>query len=137
MIQDTSKQITEVYDRVDTLLSDGRQYLVGDKFSAADLTFAALSYPLVASVLPEMFKNRVPPPLESFPEKYREQVAIWMNSPAGKHAIRMYSEHRFPEQQKEKVIRMKNPNSRNNFLPLIVPVFLVALTAGYFIRSRL
>jgi glutathione S-transferase len=42
-------QIIHIFERVGDLLKDGRSYLVGDHFSAADLTFAALS---VAAIRP-------------------------------------------------------------------------------------
>ncbi|NEP06473.1 MAG: hypothetical protein F6K25_25710 [Okeania sp. SIO2G4] len=45
-VENTAKslaEIKELFDLVGQRLSDGCSYLVGDKFSAADLTFAAIS----------------------------------------------------------------------------------------------
>ena len=44
------ERVDEELDAVAELLSDGRRYLVGDRFSAADLAFAALCAPLVVPV---------------------------------------------------------------------------------------
>nr|WP_293103385.1 glutathione S-transferase domain-containing protein [Okeania sp. SIO2F4] len=56
-------EIQEVFDLVSKRLSDGRSYLVGDDFSAADLTFAALSAPILMP--PEHFLK--PQPLSQLP----------------------------------------------------------------------
>ena len=45
--QDDEAVVWRELDRVAGLLSDGRPYLCGERFTAADLTFAALSAPLV------------------------------------------------------------------------------------------
>jgi len=39
------RRIKEVFAEVEALLSDGRKYLTGASFTAADLTFAALAAP--------------------------------------------------------------------------------------------
>ena len=41
------EQINSIFEKVSELLADGRPYLVGDSFSAADITFAALAAPVV------------------------------------------------------------------------------------------
>ena len=44
------RAVDEVFDRVSALLKDGRKYLCGTPaMTAADVTFAALAYPLVLS----------------------------------------------------------------------------------------
>jgi glutathione S-transferase len=40
-------QVIKVFDEVDHTLADGRRYLLGDRFSAADMTFAALAAPIL------------------------------------------------------------------------------------------
>jgi glutathione S-transferase len=40
-------EIKQVFEKVNQRLADNRLYLVGDKFSAADLTFAALAAPVL------------------------------------------------------------------------------------------
>jgi glutathione S-transferase len=71
-------------------LSDGRRYLVGDRFSVADLTLAALAAPVL---LPD--EHPVPPaPLAAFPPEARAQIAAWRATPAGAHVLRIYALHR-------------------------------------------
>ena len=77
-------------DHVAGLLADGRPYLCGDRFTAADLTFAALSAPAVVPpeygvALPQ--PDQLPPAIASFVERAREH-------PAGRHALALFREHR-------------------------------------------
>lgn len=77
-------------DFVATLLSDGRTHLVGDRFTAADLTFAALSAPLIA---PPRYGVRLPQPRD-MPAPTAALVERARDHPAGRFAMRMISEHR-------------------------------------------
>jgi glutathione S-transferase len=71
------------------LLADGRPHLLGDRFTAADLTFAALAAPMV---MPGVYGCRLPSegeldgPTASLLRRAREH-------PAGAYALRL-SEHR-------------------------------------------
>lgn len=69
---------------------EGHNYLVGDQFSAADLTFAALATPLlaIAEVPVPLF------PLAETPADYQALVAQLRAHPAGQFAQAMYSQHR-------------------------------------------
>ena len=80
------------FDFVGELLADGRQYLCGDGFSAADLTFAALAAPCV---VPPEYTVPLPSP-ETLPAKTAALVERAREHPAGRHAPRMFSEHRRP-----------------------------------------
>jgi glutathione S-transferase len=77
-------------DHVAGLLSDGRPYLCGERFGAADLTFAALTAPLV---VPTAYGVALPQPEQLAPatatliERAREH-------PAGRFAMRLTAEHR-------------------------------------------
>jgi len=82
--------VREVFAEVDRRLSDGRVYLVGDRFSAADLTFAALSGPLL--VPPEHPIQW--PPEAAWPTDLRTLRAELVATRAGQHVLRMYREHR-------------------------------------------
>jgi glutathione S-transferase len=85
-------RVQEVFDGVAERLADGRRFLAGDGFSAADLTFAALS----ASVLvPEGYGVPLPPP-QLLPEPMRTRVLEFRDHPAGRFALRMYAEERRP-----------------------------------------
>ena len=48
-------RVDEEFDAVADRLTDGRRHLVGDRFSAADLAFAALAAPLV---VPAVYRPR-------------------------------------------------------------------------------
>jgi glutathione S-transferase len=77
-------------DHVAELLADGRPYLCGERFTAADLTFAALSAPAVVppeygTPLPQ--PDQLPPEIAAFVERAREH-------PAGRHALAMFRDHR-------------------------------------------
>ena len=73
-----------IFADVNARLADGRRYLVGDAFSIADLTFAALSAPLVA---PPEYAVRLPGGRGPAAGDARV-VAEHRATPAGEHALR-------------------------------------------------
>jgi glutathione S-transferase len=79
-------------DYVAGLLADGRPYLAGDRFGAADLTFAALSAPVV---LPRQYGVALPP-AESLGADTAALVRRAREHPAGAFALRMFELHRRP-----------------------------------------
>ena len=82
--------IDEELARVSARLSDGRAYLAGDRFGAADLTFAALIGALVHA--PHYGGGRLA--LPPMPKQLESQIRAWRETPAGQHALRMYRDHR-------------------------------------------
>lgn len=82
--------VRAIFDVVNERLRDGRPFLVGDRFSAADLTFAALAAPVL---LPERYPAPLPP-LDRFPAELRELVLALRAEPAGVFGLRMYREQR-------------------------------------------
>ncbi|MBD1852330.1 glutathione S-transferase family protein [Leptolyngbya sp. FACHB-711] len=90
------RQIQRIFERVSDRLSDGRRYLVGDCFSAADLAFASLSAP---SVVPPQYGGCFPE-LNQLPDEMVEQIQILRETIAGKYALRLYEEERCPVQEK-------------------------------------
>jgi glutathione S-transferase len=78
------------FDHVAELRSDGRPYLCGERFSAADLTFAALS---ASVILPPVYGVPLPQPdllspaMASLVKRAREH-------PAGRYALELFAEHR-------------------------------------------
>jgi glutathione S-transferase len=81
-------KLEEVLLEVDTLLQDGRPYLTGERFSAADLTFAALLSPLLQA--PEHPRYQFPNP----PPALKSRMDAISARPSGKHALTMYRLHR-------------------------------------------
>jgi glutathione S-transferase len=80
-------KVRRTFDDVGRRLSDGRPYLLGDRFGVADLAFAAFAAPLLRP--PEHPVGR-PRPLEGL----EDEVGALRETPAGNHALRMYREHR-------------------------------------------
>ncbi|MEO8797202.1 MAG: glutathione S-transferase family protein [Polyangiaceae bacterium] len=69
---------------------EGKKYFVGDAFTAADLTFAALVSPCVyPPEQPFPF-----PPLASLPVGMQKQIEAFRGTRAGTHALQMYREER-------------------------------------------
>ncbi len=79
-------------DWVAGMLSDGRSYLLGDRFTAADLTFASLAAPVV---LPSRYGVRLPP-LELMDAPTTTLIERARAHPAGAFALRMVAEERGP-----------------------------------------
>ena len=83
-------KVVASFDAVSKRLADGRRYLVGEAFGAADLTFAALAGPILFP--PE---HPMPwPPAHERPAALREISEALAATPAGQHALRMYRAHR-------------------------------------------
>jgi glutathione S-transferase len=82
--------VEAIFGEVTEMLADGRRYLVGGRFSAADLTFAALATPVIGP--PELADHL---PLDLAPDAMLEEMARWRSTPAGAFALRLYAEQRF------------------------------------------
>lgn len=84
------REIQALWDQTDRLLSDGRAYLVGQSFSAADLTLAALGGIML---LPAEYAFPYPE-LEQLPPAMAETIEHFRQSPTGKHIQKVYRQHR-------------------------------------------
>ncbi|MCB9796709.1 MAG: glutathione S-transferase [Alphaproteobacteria bacterium] len=82
--------IEETLDALDARLADGRRYLCGDRFTAADLTFAALMTPIL--VPPE--SGAPYPAREALPEPWRVACDQTRERPSGALVMRLYAEER-------------------------------------------
>jgi len=83
-------RVDEVFRDVDARLADGRRFLVGARFTAADLSFAALSSPVL---LPEGCGASYPS-LATVPAAMRAEVARLRETRAGQFALRLYRDER-------------------------------------------
>jgi glutathione S-transferase len=77
-------------DFVAELLADGRPHLCGERFGAADLTFAALS---AAVVVPPVYGVPLPQP-DLLPPQTAALVERVREHPAGRYALRLFLERR-------------------------------------------
>ena len=73
-------------DFVAELLSDGRPHLCGERFTAADLTFAALA---ASVVVPPVYGTPLPEP-DELPPHIAELVNRAREHPAGRYALALY-----------------------------------------------
>jgi glutathione S-transferase len=83
------KTISEIFDRVGALLADGRHYLVGDRFSAADLAFATLAG---AVVLVPGYGIKLSA-LSALPDPMVANIREFQATASGKFVFRLYQEH--------------------------------------------
>jgi glutathione S-transferase len=88
--KDSQSKVNAVFEEVAKRLADGRSFLFGDQFTAADLTFASLA---AAVLLPEHYGVPLPK-LSELPAEMAEQVRVWRAHPAGQFALRIYQNFR-------------------------------------------
>jgi glutathione S-transferase len=88
--RDDEAAVFHELDFVAERLADGRPYLCGERFGAADLTFAALSAPVV---IPAVYGVPLPPP-EILPPRLAAVVKRAREHPAGRYALALFAEHR-------------------------------------------
>ena len=84
------EQVRNVFATVSVRLADGRPFLVGDTFTGADLTFAALAAPVL---LPRGYGSPLPT-LTDIPGELLGLVEEMREAPAGAFALRLYRDHR-------------------------------------------
>jgi glutathione S-transferase len=81
--------ICKTFEIVENLLSDGRSYLVGGQFSAADLAFATLA---AAVIMPTGY-GVVFPELSQLPAQMAVKIQAFRETRAGKFVLRLYEEY--------------------------------------------
>jgi glutathione S-transferase len=77
-------------DFVADLLADGRPHLCGERFGAADLTFAAMAAPVI---VPPAYGVPLPQP-DILPSDTAALVERAREHPAGRYALELYAEYR-------------------------------------------
>ena len=83
-------RVEAVFDAIAARLDDGRPYLFGERFTAADLTFAALA---ASAVLPPDYGTPLPQP-DELPDTVASDVRAFREHPAGAFALRLVRDHR-------------------------------------------
>ncbi len=83
-------EVRATFDAVGERLDDGRPYLCGDRFTAADLTFSALA---AAVLMPPGYGVPLPQPHE-LPAEAALVVRELRGHPAGVHALAMFRDER-------------------------------------------
>ena len=88
------KTIYQSFDRIDERLSDGREYLCGDRLTLADISVAALFGP---SILVQGYGGHLPNQVKC-PEYMQKVYKELRERPTGLFIQRMYDQHRVPKQ---------------------------------------
>lgn len=83
-------EVRLIFDDVGERLGDGRRYLCGERFTAADLTFAALAAPVL---MPSDYGVPLPGP-EEIPPYAASVVRELRAHPAGAHALAIFATER-------------------------------------------
>lgn len=86
--RETDEELAFVSER----LADGRPFLAGERFTAADLTFAALAAPVLFP--PGYGGAAIASPTE--PRSLAPAVERWRDTPAGRHGMAIYRDWRAP-----------------------------------------
>ena len=80
----------QIVRKIDSLLADGRKFLVGERFSAADLSLACMIAPFV---LPRQYGITLPT-LEEVPVSMQTTVKEFQNTATGSFALHLFETER-------------------------------------------
>jgi glutathione S-transferase len=84
------ENVRRAFDAIAERLADGRPHLCGERFTAADLTFACLA---AAVVVPPEYGVRLPQP-EELPDHIARMVRAFREHPAGAYAMELFRTER-------------------------------------------
>ena len=84
------REVRATFDEVAARLADGRAFLIGERFTAADLTFSALA---AAVLMPPGYGVPLPQP-DELPAGMAGVVRELRAHPAGAHALAMFRDER-------------------------------------------
>jgi glutathione S-transferase len=80
------EQMNNVFEKVNGLLADGRNYLIGDKISAADFSFASLAAPILQPA-EHPIKSSNP---QELPAEFVSKIKKFRETAAGDFALNLY-----------------------------------------------
>jgi glutathione S-transferase len=89
-IRDNEQRVRRAFDAIAGRLADGRPHLCGERFSAADLTFACLA---AAVVVPPEYGVRLPQP-DELPDHIARDIRAFREHPAGAYAMELFRRER-------------------------------------------
>ena len=84
------RRVRATFDAIADRLADGRRHLCGERFTAADLTFACLSAAVIA---PPRYGVRLPQP-DELPRDIGDVIRSFREHPAGIYALEMFRTER-------------------------------------------
>jgi glutathione S-transferase len=85
-----TENVRRAFDGISERRADGRPYLCGERFGAADLTFAALA---AAVIVPPEYGVRLPQP-DELPQHIARMVREFREHPAGAYAMELFRTER-------------------------------------------
>jgi glutathione S-transferase len=88
--EEALQDIKEVFTVVNQRLNSDQQYLVGDRFSATDITFAALASPVIRPEHHPVYSSQ----LSKVPAEMIAVIKELRKTLAGELVLRLYREHR-------------------------------------------
>lgn len=86
-------EIMSEWTKAAALLSDGRPFLAGNRFTAADISFACAAVPVLLVSQTEGYSAYLPP-LDRIPQTVRETALELRDTVPGKHVLKVFKNHR-------------------------------------------
>jgi len=83
-------KVKKGFDDCDALLADGRQYLLGNRLTLADLAWSVSVAPVI---LARGYGGHLPT-LDNMPPEMKDEIIAFQKRPSGRFAQRIYDEHR-------------------------------------------
>jgi glutathione S-transferase len=84
------QNVRRAFDAIAERLADGRPHLCGERFTAADLTFACLA---AAVLVPPQYGVRLPQP-DELPDHIARDIRAFREHPAGAYAMELFRTER-------------------------------------------
>ncbi len=91
-VEEAMPIIINTFDRVDALLAGGKEFLVGDQLTAADICFASMAVPVI---WPPEYEGAVPS-YESLLSEMKKEIVEFRKRPAGQFALKLYQDYYSP-----------------------------------------